>query len=261
MYDFRMQLDISKLIEEFSLVPSDFIVVHIGASTCQESEYYSKFNFRKIIWVEALPEIYEQGRMNILQFENQLIINALLSSKEGEVFRLYKSSNNGESSSILKPQRHLDIHSNVGFVQESQLILSTTLDRVLLKQDLVSKILLVLDVQGVESSVIDGGLVTVLPRTEFIFSEVSSISLYQDQTLFHALTKKLKSLGFSLVMHDINIHSPYGDALYARNFNSRSLGYNWPTTPIHGLLSRVYHSKLINIFRRGVQKTRILLKK
>jgi FkbM family methyltransferase len=256
-YNDDMKFDISKLIDEFHLDPDEFILIHVGASICQEAEYYSKFNFKKIIWVEALPEVFEQGRTRIMGYKNQVIINSLLFSKEGVAFKIFRSSNNGESSSILKPDRHLDIHQMVEFEEDQRVIFSSTLDEILIAEDDLSKVLLVLDVQGAEISVIDGGMTIALPRTEFIFTEVSTIQLYQNQALFHILTRKLKQLGFSLEMHDINIHSPYGDALFVRNWNSKNKEVSWSSTAIFGLLSRTYHHKIITLIRRVIQKAQI----
>ena len=256
-----MKFDISTLIDEFYLVPEEFILVHVGASICQEAEYYSKFNFKKIIWVEALPEVFEQARTRIKGYTNQVIINALLFSKKGVAFKLFRASNNGESSSILKPDRHLDIHRTVEFVEDQRVIFSSTLDEILNAEEDLFKVLLVLDVQGAEISVIDGGMTTALPRTEFIFTEVSTLQLYQDQALFYILTRKLKKLGFYLAMHDINIHSPYGDALFVRNWNLKNKKVSWPSTPIFGLLSRIYHHKIITLIRRVIQKAQITLDK
>ena len=78
-------------------------------------------------------------------------INACLSKDNGTI-DFFRASNNGNSSSILKPQRHLDHYPEVAFKQTIK-IKTLPLDSLNLgKFDLI-----VMDVQGAEHLVIEGG--------------------------------------------------------------------------------------------------------
>lgn len=254
-----MLLDIAAIIKEFEISTSDYILLHVGASTCQEASYYNEFNFSKILWVEAIPEIADEARHIIKNFPKQELVQALCFSESGVEFQMFISNNRKESSSILKPNRHLDVHPNVKFGTEGNSMISTTIDEVMKKENPEKDIILVLDVQGAELNVLYGGLKT-LSRTNFIFSEVSTINLYKGQALFHKVVSTLKSLGFELLSHDISLKSPYGDALFVRKLQSQMRSKDFCASILFGALSVVYHCRLLVFIRRVHSKLKYLFR-
>lgn len=55
-------------------------VLHIGAHYGQESSYYYQ-NGLKVIWVEALPDIFKKLQSNISCYENLIAFCALVGDK------------------------------------------------------------------------------------------------------------------------------------------------------------------------------------
>jgi len=253
-----VKLDIAAIIKEFSISPSEYILLHVGASTCQEASYYDDFNFNKILWVEALPEVADEARLILKSFPKQELVQGLCFSESGVKFQMHTSNNGKESSSILKPYRHLDIHSNVKFINQDKSIVSTTIDEIMKRETPETNIILVLDVQGAELSVLEGGIRT-LSKANFVFSEVSTIKLYKGQALFCSIVRRLKALGFELFSHDISLKTAYGDALFVRNIGSQIRSRDFSTSFLFGALSLLYHSKFFCFMRRVINKLNYLV--
>ena len=210
-----MEFDIDYLVAECGLTPSQYVLIHVGGSTCQEAEYYEKFGFDEVLWIEALPDVYKLATAKLVNFKRQRVIQALVWEEESVSFALSKATNDGESTSVLEPKRHLDIHPWVNFSLTSETLESTTLDNIT-RGYTRRRFLLVLDVQGAESMVIFGGAETLL-RTDVVFSEVSAIELYKNQALVSQIIRELEIHDFQIVQHDITSKSPYGDALFIRS--------------------------------------------
>ena len=138
-----MKLDIAAIIKDFSISPSEYILLHVGANTCQEASYYDDFNFNKILWVEAIPEIVDEARHVIKNFPKQELVQALCFSESGVKFQMFISNNGKESSSILKPKRHLVFHPKVKFNVEGNSIISTTIYEIMKKEDSEKNVILV----------------------------------------------------------------------------------------------------------------------
>lgn len=210
----KLQVDDLKFLDVHS-----YTLVHIGASNCQEALYYDECHFKRVIWIEALEEIYIQGQSVLIDFPHQEIYQYLLSDLDDESVDFYPASNNGESSSLLRPALHKRIHQSVKF-GKSEVMKTTTLNSVLRDHsDSLDRFILVLDVQGAEKKILDGAD-QILPRVDAIFTEISAIPLYKGQVLFADLNRQITNLGFTLIKHDIATNSPYGDALYLRGEHS-----------------------------------------
>jgi FkbM family methyltransferase len=257
-----MQLDIALLQKQYGLDPRTTTLIHVGASLCQEASYYENFNFKQVIWIEALKEIADKARKEIAQFKNQHIVNALCLAESGRLVSMNVSSNNSESSSVLEPLRHKDVFRDIVF-QNSGLnpIESTTLDNVIEITEKTPHYILVLDVQGAELEVLKGALRT-MERSLFILCEVSAISLYKNQVLVADLVNFLESVDFKLLMHDISLGRAFGDALFRKVNNSESnelkLLSGRPLTQNYLRLIRIRQSKLIRYYDLVVGKIRQL---
>lgn len=211
-----MQLDIAMLERDYGLDTGLTTLIHVGASICQEAAYYANFNFKKVIWIEALKDIAEKAKSEVAQFENQQVVNALCLAESGRFVSLNVSSNNSESSSVLEPLRHKDIFRDIVFHNSRmELIESTTLDKVMENMEGNSNCILVIDVQGAELEVLKGAPRTI-EKSQFIFCEVSAISLYKKQVLVEDLIDFLTISHFRLLMHDISLRRAFGDALFKK---------------------------------------------
>lgn len=97
---------ISRIDDEF--IGKSKGVLHVGAHLGQERQRY--FNIgTKVLWVEAIPSVYEKLKTNISEFSNQSAINALLGDQNNVTVEFNLSSNELASSSIFRFGRELGI--------------------------------------------------------------------------------------------------------------------------------------------------------
>jgi hypothetical protein len=136
-----------------------------------------------------------------------LAIQALLTNSIGDSYRFYISSNEGMSSSILKPAKHLLEHPEITFVS-SKYITGQTLDSL----KLPNHDLIVIDVQGAEDLVILGGKHTIR-GAKYLFIEASADEFYIKNTKITALINLLDE-NFSLINLEMHNNYYYGDAFF-----------------------------------------------
>lgn len=182
-------------------------ILHIGANTAQEARWYSTKGISSAVFIEADPLIYVQMMERLKLYPNFTGINACLSKDFGTV-DFYQASNNGASSSILKPHRHLNHYPEVAFKKPIKLE-SVPLDSLNLGRfDLI-----VMDVQGAEHLVIEGG-VKQFALADAIYLECNSGNLYKLDTDLNSIVKLLDK-DFTLASAIMNTFQ-IGDALFIR---------------------------------------------
>lgn len=188
-------------------------VIHIGAHLGQEVEIYDQYNFSKIIFFEPQKDIFDILVNNTNKYSNVSCFNFALGSKS-ESRQLYKSyGNDGKSSSLLAPDLHLSVQPSIEFNQDK------TID-VKRFDDLNIQILnfITLDVQGFELEVLKG-FGQELNKVEFIFTEINTKYLYENNALVGDLDKYLQEYNFSRVYTNIDCFKYYGDAFYVKSTN------------------------------------------
>lgn len=153
-------------------------IVHVGANTGQEREIYSARGLR-VVWIEPIPEIFDQLKANISGLEGQRAFQALVTDVDGKVYELHIANNNGESSSILELKQHKDIWPEVDYTRTISLA-SITLATLIENEhlDISQYQALVMDTQGSELLVLQGGL-PILKSFRYIKTEVSDFESYQ----------------------------------------------------------------------------------
>lgn len=145
-------------------------VLHVGANTCQELELYKSFGFEHRLWIEPITD---------LEFpEGETIIHTLIGEYCGDA-PFHKALNNNESSSVLKPNKHLEKYPNIDFKPSYELIRITTLEHLLSTQGVIRVDFnyLVLDIQGAELSALKG-LGAFSQYFEVIITEAYTEELY-----------------------------------------------------------------------------------
>ena len=90
-----MLIKLDKLVQQFNLEIRG--VLHCGASTGQEAEMYNSLGIQKVIWVEAIPKVYEKLVEHIKVYPQNIAINSCLSDVDGQDVEFNISSNDGES--------------------------------------------------------------------------------------------------------------------------------------------------------------------
>jgi FkbM family methyltransferase len=214
-----MQIDPFEYIKSLSL-PKPKTVLQVGASGGQEIPLFLKNEIKKAIFVEPLDYPFEILCQNLNGIVDYFPIKSLVGAEDDINVRMYVSSNDGQSSSILKPAKHKAIFPNVHF-HEEQILKSFTLDTIVnfianQNPKFQNKFdLLYLDVQGAELEVFKGAR-KVLLEAQYIFTEVGYGGGYDGDATYMEIINYLKSFKYNLTLLNINPITGYGDALFSK---------------------------------------------
>lgn len=187
-------------------------VLHIGAHRGQEAELYDQAG-TKVLWVEAIEEIFNDLLIKIEAFPKQSAMLALLGDRE-EIVEFHISSNDGESSSV---HAFAEGHGPSIVRKTSKDLLMTRLDSLISADDAASYAHWVVDVQGSELAVLIGAG-KLLDTCFSLDVEVTTFDLYRGGTRFSELDQFLRAEGFT-ALWEPQAHS-HQDLLYMRVGNS-----------------------------------------
>jgi FkbM family methyltransferase len=166
-------------------------IIQVGANVGQECTYLKQFT-NNIICFEPIPSVFQ-----ILKSNNPDVtcFNFALGDKN-EVKPMHIASNNGESSSFLKPLNHLSYY-DVTFEQKIDLEIRRfdTLDI-----DLAYYNVLVSDTQGYELNVLVG-FGDLLNKIDAIVVEYIDSELYENDSKLNSISIFLSRFGFNLVTY------------------------------------------------------------
>ncbi len=172
-------------------------VIHVGANDGGERTSYERHGLN-VLWVEAIPSVFDELSRNIRAYPSQRAVNALLTDQVGKSYKFNISNNDGASSSILDLKLHKDIWPHVHYVSQIELT-STTLDEIAFDIDRYDS--LVIDTQGSELSVLRGAE-RVLRQIGFIKVEAADFEAYENCATVQSLTDYLNASGFRLARRD-----------------------------------------------------------
>jgi FkbM family methyltransferase len=168
-------------------------VLHIGAHFGEERFIYSELQ-KPTLWVEAVPEYYNQLRFNIEDIDNQEARLFLLSDDE-RVVDFYIASNDGASSSLYELAEKSGFEKT-GLKMEASVQLKTIrLDKALSKEDFLKFDHWVVDVQGAELAVLKGAGEFFI-YCNSIQVEVSRREIYVGGTKYAELVDFFNQRGF-----------------------------------------------------------------
>ena len=187
-------------------------VVHIGAHYGEEIQEYVDNGIQKITVFEPLSENFDilSQRLQNVNADIQGY-QVALGSKKGTA-TMYLSSNEAQSSSILKPKEHLEHHPDVSFDGNEEVEVDT-LDTF----DIGESNFINIDVQGYELEVFRGGQKT-LQQIDYVYCEVNRGEMYEGIPMVEELDEFLSEYGFERVeTHWPETWYKWGDALYIKN--------------------------------------------
>jgi FkbM family methyltransferase len=188
-------------------------LIYIGANTGQEIEFCKNYT-KKIYAFEPIPFDSVWGELIKHRCQNVFCYNYALSDEEGEL-DIYPSSNNFESSSLLKPAVHLSEFDWVKF-NEPIKIKAKRLDSFDFLKDCD---VIIMDVQGAELKVLNG--ISNYDSLKLIIMEYNIKNTYQDACTFEDLENKLNDVGFEYyesygVYYNPNTEFYAGNAVFVR---------------------------------------------
>jgi len=217
------------------------VIFDIGSCEGEDSIRYARlFPASRVFAVEPLPANVERIKTNIERYEcsNVEVVPYAFSDRAGHsTFHVSSGTPpdappdadweyGNKSSSLLAPDRHLEVHPWVRFDEEME-VDTETLDGFCAKHGIERIDLMHLDVQGAELMVL-GGAFRMLPRTTAIWLEVERIPLYRDQPLVSDVERFMAGQGFRRTKQRVDRVS--GDQLYVRaDLATRGSGIGaWP---------------------------------
>ena len=185
-------------------------IIQVGANIRQELPLITQYS-DNIYLFEPLSKAFNELKKNSSGYKNINTFNFALGEKE-EVKKIYIANvNNGASSSILKPSLHLDYYPEIEFIRTEEI----SVKRFDNLQEKFNANFLILDVQGYELKVING-FGDKINDIDFIYTEVSTVELYENNVLIKELDQELYKLGYLRTNTTFASNKPQGDALYKK---------------------------------------------
>ncbi len=189
-------------------------VLHVGANTGQELDWYAVQKVSRVIWFEPDSRSFAILQANIAEYDNHQAFNlGIHDTLESAI--LYIANNDGQSSSILDLGSHKHHYPSIHYVREQKITLLRMDDFIQDNSiDINEFNFLNVDVQGVELNVLKsfGGL---LDKLDYIYAEVNEEELYVGGALLPEIDTYLDSFGFSRVAIYMT-PKKWGDALYVK---------------------------------------------
>lgn len=182
---------------------------------------YMQHGVAYAVMIEPLDYPFSVLAENCKLHSNYLPVKSVVGPVDGESVKMYVASNAGQSSSILKPARHLETFPQVSFGEEV-LAISYTLDTISRSVKAnnhtfpESYDIIYLDVQGAELEVLKGAA-SSLSRAKYVFTEVGFGGGYEKDVSCLRLAEFLSAFGFNLVWLHIDPNTRYGDAFFVRD--------------------------------------------
>jgi FkbM family methyltransferase len=186
-----MIIDLNTLKNKYDLSIKG--VLHIGAHFGEENEIYEKLEIKNRIFFEPV-----KSNFNVLKKtvgDSYELHNFALGNQNGEILINIETANFGQSSSILKPKKHLELYPTITF-DNTEVILIKKLDDVLFEREKFNFINI--DVQGYELEVFKGGFET-LKSIDYIYSEINRDEVYENCAKIDEIENFLSNFGFVLV--------------------------------------------------------------
>ncbi len=203
----NLSLDFEQLVQQYQLNIKG--VIHIGAHYGQEYEIYQKHQIANLVFFEPLSQNFSILKSHV--GSNAKLFQKALGNENRQVKMYVETANNGMSSSILKPKKHLEQYPNIVF-DRSEIVELVRLDDILEDKDQYN--LITIDVQGYELEVFKGGQET-LKNIDYIITEVNRDELSENCAQVEQLDEFLGNLNFQRV-ETLWEGETWGDAFYLK---------------------------------------------
>lgn len=202
-----MLIPLDILIAKYNLTLNG--VLHLGCNTAQEAKTYHDCGIKKMIFVEAIPDICMKAMANVKDYDAQVILACLSDKEENVIFNI--ANNGGQSSSFLQlGQIHKDQHPSVKYVDTMAM---TTKRFDTIDVDLTGIDYLVSDLQGVDLRAIKG-MGKLLEGFKAATVETNNSYVYQDCDLSGELNAYMLSFGFECV--ETKWVGQWGDSIFVK---------------------------------------------
>jgi FkbM family methyltransferase len=203
-----MLLDFKNLVRKYNIKAEGCI--HVGSHTAQEHPDYVTAGIKRFVYIEPCAAAFNVLKNKFSAHHHIQLLNVACGDFDGEQIMYTGSQNEGQSNSLLKMDKHTQIHPGIT-LPTTELVKVVQLDNLGLAHKGYQ--LLVLDVQGYEGHVLKGASKT-LEQINYIYSEVNRDSVYKNCTLVDELDNILHE--FQRVETGEWIGGMWSDSLYIR---------------------------------------------
>ena len=193
-------------------------VLHLGAHKGEEADIYQWLG-KKVIWVEALPKVFDQLKDNLYFYSNQEAYCLLLGDMDNIKKSFYISNNDSVSSSLFKfskntldrkyfPEQKLEIKNEI-------ILEMSKLDTFVKKNniDISSYNHWIVDLQGSELLALKGAE-NSLEFCDSLLIEISKVDIYENGVLWPELKNWLIKRNFYPVTEPLENHT---DVLFKKS--------------------------------------------
>ena len=196
------------------MVPLIRGVIHIGAHRAEERGSYLASGLTNTIWCEADPEM-ARWLKELPLMDSVRVFGYAVCDEDHGVRKLYVASNDGASSSLLRPKEHLKVSPPVRYDKTIQ-VPTITLDTLLHEQgvNVGDYNFITVDIEGAELLALAGATKT-LPHIDAIYTEVSFAEVYAGCGLVDELDRFLADYCLTRRL-TYDTTNGWGDALYVR---------------------------------------------
>lgn len=203
-----MLLNFRDLVKKYSIKSNGVIVV--GAHYAEEHADYVAAGIKRFAYIEPCAAAFNVLKNKFSAHHHIQLFNVACGDVEGEQVMYTGSQNEGQSNSLLKMHKHLQIHPGIT-LPNTEPVTVKRLDSLGLGHKGYQ--LLVMDCQGFEGRVLKGATET-LKQVNYVYTEVNKDEVYQGCTLVNELDELLYE--FDRVETGQWVGNAWSDALYVR---------------------------------------------
>jgi FkbM family methyltransferase len=203
-----MLLNFPSLVSKYKIKADGCI--HCGAHYAQEHKDYVSAGIKRFVYIEPCAATFNVLKNKFGAHHHIKLFNVACGDVEGEHVMYTGSQNEGQSNSLLKMNKHLQIHPGIT-LPTTELVTVKRLDSLGLAHKGYQ--LLVMDCQGFEGRVLKGGIET-LKQMNFVYTEVNKDDVYEGCTKIDELDKLLAD--FDRIETGQWVGNMWSDALYIR---------------------------------------------
>lgn len=202
------------LIQKLKL-PKPIGIIHVGANIGQEFLAYKAAHVKACVYIEPIPEAFDQLKATIGKTPRHFPVQALCSDVSHEEVP-FNISNSHQSSSMFPMGKVAQLYPHHKYVKQIK-ITTTTLDEIIYSEFSVYKFdLLVMDTQGAELKILMGSHKLLKEQIKYVYSEVSESPLYIGGCTFEEVTQYLGFYQLKLKKLTFN-YKNWGDGLYVKD--------------------------------------------
>lgn len=188
----------------------------IGANNGDELNKADYASFKRVIAIEPNPQHSHTLNLNLKDFESHQVFCTAVGEKPGKAL-LNVASNNGESSSLLTPKRHLLEAPQVRFLNQIEVDV-TRIDALI--DEVSTPTVWMMDIQGFELEGLKGAG-NRLNRVEVLYIEVNRDEVYKGCAQIEEIDSYLRQFALSRVL--TRWWGSWGDAVYIRGAVQRKV--------------------------------------